>query len=115
MMIKGRPPRLEQIFQTYDPPLYFVTICTIHRQKIGDLGTAHRVFERYVRRARDEFGVAVGRYVMMPDHLHLFVRGSADFNLAHWVKRLETRNFSCARSYEETAALAAGIFRSHFA
>ena len=88
-MIKGRPPRLEQIFQTYDPPLYFVTICTIHRQKIGDLGTAHRAFERYVRRARDEFGVAVGRYVMMPDHLHLFVRGSADFNLAHWVNGLK--------------------------
>ena len=36
-MIKARPPRLEQIFQTYDPPLYFITICTIHRQKIGDL------------------------------------------------------------------------------
>jgi hypothetical protein len=36
-MIKGRPPRLEQIFQTYAPPLFFITICTIRRQKIGDL------------------------------------------------------------------------------
>jgi REP-associated tyrosine transposase len=89
MLIKGRPPRLEQIFQTYDPPLYFITICTIHRQKIGDLGTAYRAFECYVRRARDEFGVAVGRHVTMPDHLHLFVRGSDEFNLAQWVNGLK--------------------------
>ena len=88
-MIKRRPPRLEQIFQTYDPPLYFITICTIHRRKITDLGTAHRAFERYVCRARDEFGVAVGRYMMMPDHFHLFVRGNADFTLARWVNGLK--------------------------
>ena len=88
-MIKGRPPRLGQIFQTYDSPFYFVTICTIHRQKIGDLEAAHHAFEAYVRRARDEFGVAVGRFVMMPDHLHLFIRGGADFNLAQWVNGLK--------------------------
>jgi REP-associated tyrosine transposase len=88
-MIKGRPPRLGQIFQTYDPPLYFITICTIHRQKIRDLGAARRTFECYVRRARDEFGVVVGRYVMMPDHVHLFVRGGDDFKLAQWVNGLK--------------------------
>ena len=89
MMIEGRPPRLEQIFQTYDPPLYFVTICTIHRQKIGDLEAAHHAFEAYVRRARDEFGVGVGRYLIMPDHVHLFVRGADDFKLAQWVNGLK--------------------------
>jgi hypothetical protein len=60
-MIKGRLPRLGQVFQTYDPPLYFITICTIHRQKITNLGAAHRAFEAYIGRAHDEFGVAVGR------------------------------------------------------
>jgi putative transposase len=89
MKIKGRPPRLEQIFQTYAPPLYFVTICTIHRQKIGDLEAAHHAFEAYVRRARDEFGVSVGRYLIMPDHMHLFVRGGDDFKLAQWVNGLK--------------------------
>jgi putative transposase len=89
MKIKGRPPRLGQIFHTYDPPLYFTTICTIHRQKIGDLGTAQRAFECYIRRARDEFGVAVGKYLIMPDHVHFFVRGSDDFKLAQWVNGLK--------------------------
>jgi REP-associated tyrosine transposase len=88
-MIKGRPPRLKQIFQTYDPPLFFVTICTIHRQELGDLEVAFRSFEAYIRRARDEFGVAVGRYVMMPDHIHFFVRGSNGFKLAQWVNGLK--------------------------
>jgi REP element-mobilizing transposase RayT len=88
-MVKGRPPRLEQIFQTYDLPLYFITICTIHRQKITDLGSAYRAFETYVRRGRDDFGVAVGRYVIMPDHLHFFVRGNEDLNLAQWVNGLK--------------------------
>jgi len=88
-MIKGRPPRLGQIFQTYDPPLYFITICAIHRQKIGDLEAAHHAFEAYICRARDEFDVAVGRYVMMPDHLHFFVRGGDNFNLPQWVNGLK--------------------------
>jgi REP-associated tyrosine transposase len=89
MKIKGRPPRLQQIHQTYDPPLYFITICTIHRQMIADLGRAHRAFESYVRRARDEFGVGVGRHLIMPDHMHLFVRGRDDFKLAQWVNGLK--------------------------
>lgn len=94
-MLKGRPPRLEQIFQTYDPPLYFITICTIHRQKIRALDTTHRALEKYVRRGRDEFGVAVGRYLIMPDHMHLFVRGGGEFKLAQWMNGLK-RSISVA-------------------
>ena len=94
-MIKDRPPRLEQIFQTYDPPLYFVTICTIHRRKIDDLEMAHQAFQKYIRRGLNEFGLAVGRYVIMPDHMHFFIRGADDFNLAQWVNGLK-RSISVA-------------------
>jgi len=80
-MIKGRPPRLKQIFHTYDPPLYFVTI--------SDFGIAFRAFESYASRARDEFGVAVGNYVIMPDHVHFFVRDGNNFHLAGWVNGLK--------------------------
>ena len=48
-----------------------------------------RAFERYVRRARDEFGVGVGTYLIMPDHMHLFVKGGDDFKLAQWVNGLK--------------------------
>ena len=77
------------MFQTYDPPLYFVTIYTIHRNKIRNLEATQRTFEAYIRRARDEFGVAVGKYMMMPDHMHFFVRGGDNFNLAQWVNGLK--------------------------
>jgi len=115
IMIKARPPRLEQIFQTYDPPLYFVTICTIHPQKIGDLEAADHAFEAYVRRARDEFGVGVGRYLIMPDHMHLFVRGGDDFKLAQWVNGLKRAVSVALGATMKRPLLAAGIFRSRVA
>lgn len=31
----------------------------------------------------------MGRYVLMPDHIHLFVRGGFDFHLAQWVRILK--------------------------
>ena len=88
-VIKGRPPRLNRIFQRYDPPLYFVTICTIHRQRINHLDAAHCAFRKYVMRAATEFDIATGRYVIMPDHMHLFVRGGREFILTKWVNGLK--------------------------
>ncbi len=32
----NRPPRLDRVFQCYDPPLYFVTFNTYKRQKLLD-------------------------------------------------------------------------------
>lgn len=87
-MIKGRPPRLDQIFQSYDPPLFFLTICTLHRRQITSLEKAHAAFRKYGERAI-EFNVAVGRYVLMPDHFHFFVQGDPKFALAKWVNGLK--------------------------
>ena len=63
----------------------------LHNSSAEDrkLEAAHQAFEAYVRRARDEFGVAVGRYLIMPDHMHFFVRGGDDFKLAQWVNGLK--------------------------
>jgi putative transposase len=88
-MIKGRPPRLEQIFQSYDPPLFFITFCTLHQARIEALNLAHEAFRTYALRGRDEFNIAVGRYVVMPDHVHLFVRGGRDFEIAKWINGLK--------------------------
>ena len=37
----------------------------------------------------EEFNVAVGRYVVMPDHIHLFVRGDEEFDLGKWINGLK--------------------------
>ena len=35
------------------------------------------------------FGVSVGRYTIMPDHIHLFVRTGQKVSLGRWVKGLK--------------------------
>lgn len=34
-------------------------------------------------------GIGVGRYVIMPDHVQLFVRGNQDFVLRQWIRMLK--------------------------
>jgi REP-associated tyrosine transposase len=87
-MTSGKPPRLERVFQIYDPPLYFVTMCTAERRKILAKECVHHGFANYGKCGRDR-GIAPGRYVIMPDHIHFFVCGSDDFDLGIWVRGLK--------------------------
>jgi REP element-mobilizing transposase RayT len=84
----GKPQRLEWIFPNYDPPVYFVTLCTAKRCKVLANERVHLALRNYanVGTAR---GYAVGRYVVMPDHIHLFVCGIDDFVLGTWVAGLK--------------------------
>ena len=86
-MIKNRPPRLDFIYADY--PVYFVTFCTRDRQKIPSLDYAKTTMEKYGQRGIEKFDVALGRYVIMPDHVHLFVCGHLEFILAPWVGGLK--------------------------
>ena len=70
-MIKDRPRRLDLIY--FHSPLYFVTFCTRNRTKIPSLDVAQGAIENYARLGIHDFDVAIGRYVIMPDHVHLFV------------------------------------------
>jgi putative transposase len=95
-MIKDRPRRLDLIYP--DSPVFFVTFCTRDRKQISSLEKATQAFEHYANRAADEFNIAVGRYVIMPDHVHFFVRGGPDFLLSNWVAGLKrARSFSARR------------------
>ncbi len=82
-----RPPRSGRIFAT--GPLYFVTFCTHERQRILAKDQVHTAFVLFAKRAKDKFNVAVGRYVIMPDHVHLFVRGGCNFRLGPWIGALK--------------------------
>ena len=86
-MIKRRPQRLDLIYSS--EPVYFVTFCTRDCQPIPDLGKAQTALEAYAQPGTKEFGAALGRYVIMPDHIHLFVSGDADFVLSKWVAGLK--------------------------
>jgi putative transposase len=82
------PPRLELIFQKYDPPLYFVTFNTHRRKRVLANSKVLRQFLEFAR-AGEERGIAVGRYVIMPDHIHLFVSNNSERDLSQWVRLLK--------------------------
>jgi REP element-mobilizing transposase RayT len=46
-------------------------------------------FVRFGERAYSEHNIAVGRYVIMPDHVHFFVCGPDDFQLGRWTGLLK--------------------------
>jgi putative transposase len=85
-VIKGKPPRLGRIFVS--SPRYFVTFCTLHRRALLANNEIHENFRRYYLDAYDH-DVAVGRYVIMPNHIHLFVCGGLEFRLGVWVRGLK--------------------------
>ena len=83
----NRPPRLEA-FQKYDPPLYFVTFNTHRRKKFLANALVHDCFVKFAKAASNR-GIAVGRYIIMPDHIHLFVGGHYEFVLDQWIRALK--------------------------
>ena len=77
------PPRLSCVFT--NNPLYFVTACTYRRRALLANDAVHNTFVRFGQRAFADHNVAVGRYVLMPDHVHLFVCGPDNFELGRWM------------------------------
>jgi len=49
----------------------------------------HKAFIDYARRGLSNGLAAVGRYVIMPDHVHVFVRCAPGVTLGRWVKGLK--------------------------
>jgi len=86
--VPKRPPRLDWIFQRYDPPLYFVTFNTQKRRKLLANSRVHKALIHFAVQ-RELRGIGLGRYVIMPDHVHVFVRGGLDFSLRQWVRILK--------------------------
>ncbi|MCC7300832.1 MAG: transposase [Verrucomicrobia bacterium] len=86
--IKNDPPRLDRIFQIYDPPLYFVTFNTLHRKPLLAQKEVFKAFVAYAEKNASS-GRAIGRFVIMPDHIHLFVRIGRDSKLNDFVRLLK--------------------------
>jgi REP element-mobilizing transposase RayT len=81
------PPRLGRIFPSN--PVYFVTLCAYRRRQLLTTTAISNAFVRFAQRAYSEHNIAVGRHVIMPDHIHFFVTGPDDFKLGQWVGTLK--------------------------
>ena len=85
-----RPPRLPTVFDVHrHAQVYFVTFCTHQRRPWLAQPNIHATFLAFIQRGWTEHRIGVGRYVIMPEHIHLLVSGGPDFNLGGWVKLLK--------------------------
>ena len=87
---KDTPPRVPVVFQSYDSPLYLVTFNTLLRRPLLACDAVHAAFREYAERGLS-FHIATGRYVLMPDHVHVFVRIGHDMTLRRWESGLKQR------------------------
>jgi len=79
--------RLERLY--VENPVYFVTFCTEDRKPILSNLSVHDAFLQFCREALKR-NVFVGRYILMPDHVHLFVKLPPPAeNLSVWIKSLK--------------------------
>ena len=83
-------PRLERLERVWiEYPIYFVTACTHERQAILANAAVHDAVETFAA-AGPAHGAWLGAYVLMPDHIHLFVALDEDrIALSAWMKSLK--------------------------
>jgi putative transposase len=82
-----RPPRLRRLFDNVRP-FYFITFNTYKRHRLLARDEIHHAFRTFFIKAQDH-NVAVGRFVIMPDHVHLFAAFPLDgIALPNWVQSL---------------------------
>jgi putative transposase len=82
--------RLRRLGTVYERrPIYFVTAGTAERRELLANDLVHEAFVRFVRSAAER-GAWVGRYVLRPDHLHLFlVVEDERVRLSEWMGSLK--------------------------
>jgi len=85
-----RPPRLDRLFSSARP-FYFVTFNTSERLAMLAKQEVHDTFRAFSVQAHERYNIAVGRYVLMPDHVHLFVAFPIEgLTLSQWVQALRS-------------------------
>ncbi len=69
--------RLERLLVP-GPPLFYLTMVVLPRRPVLDCEAAAAILVREWGRARERYGWAVGRYTVMPDHVHFFAAPVAE-------------------------------------
>jgi putative transposase len=86
---KTRNVRLRRLERLFVPaPIYFITANAANRRSILAVSELHQAFLEFARFGKDR-GALIGAYVVMPDHIHLFVALDSKTKLTMWMKSLK--------------------------
>jgi len=105
--------RLSRI--TVTDAVYFITVCTHSRRRVLDNAVTAGVLRDEWASARERHGWRVGRYVVMPDHVHFFCQelpGGAKRSLSQFMKQWKEWSAKgvCRRLSLEAPVWQAGFF-----
>jgi REP element-mobilizing transposase RayT len=81
--------RLDEVWTVRGRPIFFVSICTADRRPWLDRPEIHEALVAFCAQSPGRVGAWVGRYVLMPDHVHLFVSVEGPQALSRWVGALK--------------------------
>jgi len=70
--------RLDNVFENYRAPLYFLTICVSNRRPILNNPVVSNIIVAAWKTSEELYGWRIGRYVLMPDHVHFFTAPVAE-------------------------------------
>lgn len=84
--MRSRLTRLEEVYPGYS--IYFITFCTHEHEAFLANPGMQEAFHNFCVQARER-NVLAGRYMIMPDHVHLFVRFGGDVQISTWIKSLK--------------------------
>ena len=96
-MIIGKPKRLANLFQNYALPIFYITCVTAGRRQLLASDAIHASLRQYALNNALE-GRVMGRYVIMPDHLHFFVRLAPENKVGDYVRWMKSTLTHCAKS-----------------
>ncbi|HWA11123.1 MAG TPA: transposase [Opitutaceae bacterium] len=72
-IVSSHPPHLQRLDRVWiRSPVYFLTTCTRQRQKLLATPATAEVLVTEWSSASERHGWHIGRYVIMPDHVHFF-------------------------------------------
>ena len=83
---KPFPKRLRRLdtVHTAGQPVFFLTFCTARRMRLLADAETHARFLAFCQRSAELANAWVGRYVLMPDHIHVFVGVESSSVLSRW-------------------------------
>ncbi len=81
--------RLPELCVHYQTPIFFLTLCVHGRQCVLATHPIHGLFRSFCMTSPQLARVWVGRYVLMPDHIHIFIATENLRNLSRWVGSLK--------------------------
>ena len=84
---RNHPAHMPAVERHNEPIIIFMTVCSKDRKSIFAHNDSANVILDAWREAKTWL---VGRYVIMPDHVHLFVRGADGFALGRWIGLLSS-------------------------